>query len=132
MNPVRARAWKGGQALGNLRPDLRISPFDDDSGGDRRYLVEFADRVYLTSPATADVLVALAEGPRTFEALGSIIERNTGRSVSSSKLRELVQGTLPPAFFSAVLPRGRRLNGHQPQKGVSPREFIWPVFFPDF
>ncbi len=96
-------AWEGDEALGTLRPDLRISPFDDVSAGDRRYLVEFADRIYLISPAAVEVLAALAEGPRTFGALGAIIERNTGRSVPPSRLREMVQGTLPPAFFSAVL-----------------------------
>jgi putative peptide zinc metalloprotease protein len=70
-------------------------------------LVEFADRNYLISAATVDVLTALAEGPRTFGALSSIIERNTGRSVLPSRLREMVQSTLPPAFFSAVLPPRR-------------------------
>jgi putative peptide zinc metalloprotease protein len=94
-------------ALGSLRPDLRICPFDDNAAGDRRYLVEFADRVYLISPAMVDVLTALAEGPRTFGALGAILERTTGRSVPISKLKEMVQETLPPAFFSAVLPPRR-------------------------
>jgi putative peptide zinc metalloprotease protein len=100
-------AEEGDEALGSLRPDLRISPFDDDSAGDRRYLVEFADRVYLIPPATVDILAALAEGPRTIGALGAIIERNTGRSVPPSRLKEMVQGTLPPAFFAAVLPPRR-------------------------
>jgi putative peptide zinc metalloprotease protein len=107
VSKVNVLASEGDEALGSLRPDLRISPFDDVTAGDRRYLVEFADRVYLISPATVDVLVALAEGPRTFRALGAIIERNTGRSVPPSRLREMVQDTLPRAFFAAVLPPRR-------------------------
>jgi putative peptide zinc metalloprotease protein len=107
LREIDSVAGEGDQALGSLRQDLRVSPFDEDSVGDRRYLVEFADRSYLISPAAFDVLAALAEGPSTFGGLGAIIERNTGRRVALSWLREMVQGTLPPAFFSTVLPPRR-------------------------
>lgn len=107
MSSVNVPLPQGDTALASLRPDLRISLFDDNAAGDRRYLVEFADRVYLISPAMVDVLAALAEGPRTFDALGSIIERKTGRSIPPSKLKEMVQEALPPAFCSTVLPPRR-------------------------
>jgi putative peptide zinc metalloprotease protein len=107
VNRVNVAPSEGDTALGSLRPDLRISPFDDDSAGDRRYLVELADRAYLISPAMVEILVALGEGPRTIGALGAIIEQRTGHSVPPSRLREMVQGALPPAFFSAALPPRR-------------------------
>lgn len=104
MSGVHAVVQAGDEAPDSLRTDLRISPFGDEAAGDGRHLVEFADRTYLVSPATVDVLAALAEGPRTFDALSAIVERNTGRRVPPSRLREMVQRTLPPAFFSEALP----------------------------
>lgn len=100
MSRVETKSWAGDEPVCRLRPDLRVSLFDDGVAGDRQYLVELPGRAYLASPPAVEVLVALAEGPRTFGALGEIIERTTGRSVPPSRLREIVCRTLPAAFFS--------------------------------
>ncbi len=94
-------------APATLRPDLRVSWSDADPSGGRRPLVELADRVYEVTPPVAELLAALAEHPRSFHALSAIMERNTGRTCSPSRLREIVQDTLPAAFFATTLPPRR-------------------------
>ena len=91
--------WSG-DAVGRLRPDLHLFPFEAASAGGPRYLVELAECSYVVTPAVYEVLSALADHPQTFGELAEGLERRTGRRVSEAKLQEVVHQTLPRAFFA--------------------------------
>jgi putative peptide zinc metalloprotease protein len=97
-----------GDAVGRLRPDLHIFPFDAAPAGGPRYLVELADRSYVVTPTIFEVLCALAEHPRTIGELAEGLERRTGRRVPDATLQEVVHRTLPRAFFAESCSPPRR------------------------
>jgi putative peptide zinc metalloprotease protein len=86
-------------ALPKLKAGLRLAPFQDGAAVGERYLVEVGETCFVAGKGMRDVLNALAERPETLEALAAIYERQTGQTVSTEVLADLLTNHIPGSLF---------------------------------
>jgi len=85
--------------LPKLKSGLRIAPFHDGSAAGERYLVEMGEICFVASQSMRDVLTALTEKPETLEELAAIYERQTGQSISTEVLADVLANRIPDSLF---------------------------------
>lgn len=85
--------------LPKLKEDIRIAPFHDGAAAGERYLVEVGETCFVAGKSMHDVLVALAEGPETLEALAATYERQTGHAISTEVLADVLANRIPDSLF---------------------------------
>ena len=85
--------------LPKLREGLRIAPFHDGSAAGERYLVEVGETCFVASKNMRDVLTALTDKPETIEDLAAIYEEQTGQSISTEVLADVLANRIPDSLF---------------------------------
>lgn len=85
--------------LPKLKDGLRIAPFHDGSAAGERYLVEVGETCFVASKNMRDVLLALEDKPETLEELAAIYEKQTGNSVTTEVLADVVANRIPDSLF---------------------------------
>lgn len=96
-------------ALPRLKSDVRIAPFHDGDAVGERYLVEVGEVCFVAGKSMRDVLVALADKPATLEALAATYEQQTGQTISTEVLADLIAKRIPDALFDHTpAPKNKR------------------------
>src|SRR5262245_12873583 len=91
--------------LPRLRPDLRISAFEDNSQ-EKRFLVEAGQTCFAVSTEVKALLQSLQQDPADLAELAAILARDHQMAVAPETLQGLVGQGLPRAFFErAAEPR---------------------------
>jgi putative peptide zinc metalloprotease protein len=85
--------------LPKLKTGLRIAPFHDGSAAGERYLVEVGETCFVASKNMRDVLLALEDKPETLEELAAIYEQQTGASITTEVLADVVANRIPDSLF---------------------------------
>jgi putative peptide zinc metalloprotease protein len=85
--------------LPKLKTGLRIAPFHDGSAAGERYLVEVGETCFVASKNMRDVLLALEGKPETLEELAAIYEQQTGASITTEVLADVVANRIPDSLF---------------------------------
>lgn len=85
--------------LPKLKTGLRIAPFHDGSAAGERYLVEVGETCFVASKNMRDVLTALEDKPETLEELAAIYEEQTGASITTEVLADVVASRIPDSLF---------------------------------
>lgn len=86
-------------SLPKLKTGLRIAPFHDGSAAGERYLVEVGETCLVASKNMRDVLLALEDKPETLEDLAAIYERQTGVTITTEVLADVVANRIPDSLF---------------------------------
>lgn len=82
-----------------LKNGLRITPFDDGTASEGRYLVEVGETFFVAGQSMRDVLMALAEEPQTLEELAAAYERQTGHDISTEVLADVLANRISDSLF---------------------------------
>jgi putative peptide zinc metalloprotease protein len=85
--------------LPKLKTGLRIAPFHDASAAGERYLVEVGETCFVASKNMRDVLLALEDKPETLEELAAVYEQQTGASITTEVLADVVANRIPDSLF---------------------------------
>jgi putative peptide zinc metalloprotease protein len=85
--------------LPKLKTGLRIAPFHDGSAAGERYLVEVGETCFVASKNMRDVLLALEDKPETLEELAAVYEQQTGASITTEVLADVVANRIPDSLF---------------------------------
>jgi putative peptide zinc metalloprotease protein len=85
--------------LPKLKTGLRIAPFHDGSAAGERYLVEVGETCFVASKNMRDVLLALEDKPETLEELAAVYEQQTGASITTEVLADVIANRIPDSFF---------------------------------
>lgn len=85
--------------LPKLKTGLRIAPFHDGAAAGERYLVEVGETCFVASRSMRDVLTALTEKPETLEDLAATYEAQTGQSISTEVLADVLANRIPDSLF---------------------------------
>jgi putative peptide zinc metalloprotease protein len=85
--------------LPKLKSGLSIAPFHDGSAAGERYLVEVGEVCFVAGKSMRDVLTALAEKPETLEELAAIYEEETGLSISTEVLADVLANRIPDSLY---------------------------------
>ena len=82
-----------------LKNGLRITPFHDGTTTEERYLVEVGEIFFVAGKPMRDVLIALAEEPKTLEELAAAYERQTGHDISTEVLADVLANRISDSLF---------------------------------
>lgn len=85
--------------LPKLKTGLRIAPFHDGAAAGERYLVEVGETCFVASRSMRDVLTALTEKPETLEDLAATYQAQTGQSISTEVLADVLANRIPDSLF---------------------------------
>ncbi len=85
--------------LPKLKDGLRIAPFHDGAAVGERYLVEVGETCFVASKNMREVLLALEDKPETLEELAEIYQQQTGNSITTEILADVVANRIPDALF---------------------------------
>ena len=85
--------------LPKLKPGLRIASFHDGAAAGERYLVEVGETCFVASSSMRDVLTALTDKPQTLEDLAAIYEAQTGQTISTEVLADVLANRVPDSLY---------------------------------
>jgi putative peptide zinc metalloprotease protein len=82
-----------------LKPGITMSPYEDASNGEPRFLLSHGDSFFLVSDKTRALVAALLRAPATAAQLERHYAAESGQELPAAILLALIGKTLPPLLF---------------------------------